>query len=123
MGKIDLRPPKKEPGFTDTRDFERWMYNLYKKLGDSDTTFDDVDMRSLSPIIGMLQDVGRKLDALQRDSRNLKSEIEQLKRKSETTRLIQAEIEQLKKKPEATRSIQAQIANLETRISNIEGEL
>lgn len=120
---INTRPPKREPGFTDTREFERWMYNLHKKIGDSDTLFDDIDMRSLSPLIGMLMDVNRKLDSLQRDIKNFKGEIEQLKRKSEITRSIQAEIEQLKKKPEVTRSMQAQIASLETRISNIEGEL
>lgn len=83
--------------------FYLWTIN---KLRGTGANLDELDQRSLNPLIGTAQEIARKLDSLQRDTRNIKAEIEQLKRK-----------------PESQRSIQAQIARLEHRISQIEGEL
>lgn len=100
---INIRPPKY---YTEGRDFERWMYELYRKLGTSDVTFDDIDSRSMNPVLGMIQDLDRKLETLAKDARNIK-----------------AELHSLKTKPAVTRSIRGKLAELERRIENIEGEL
>jgi hypothetical protein len=36
---INTRPPRTYP---EGREFEQWMYNLYRKLGLSDVVFDDL---------------------------------------------------------------------------------
>jgi hypothetical protein len=74
---INTRPPKNTEG----RDFERWMYSVSAKVGVSNTTIDDIDARSMNPVIGMIQEVKRELDSLIRDNRNLKTKIAEFERR------------------------------------------
>lgn len=90
--KITPNPPKS------ARELEQFYLQTIKKLEGTDTTLADEEKKSISPLIGMTQDLGRKIETLVRDTRNLKGEIESLKRIEQENRTLRAAISALTKR-------------------------
>jgi len=92
--------PPKTPG-----EIEQFFLQTIKKLKGTGASLSDIDQRSINPLIGMVQEIMRRIDSLIRDGRNIKADFEGFKR-----------IEQ------ENRTMKAKIYELERRINNIEGE-
>ena len=66
------------------RELEQFYRDLVVKVGNTDTNLDDEEQKSSIPVIGMIQAVDRRIDALARDNRRLKVEISQLQERVKT---------------------------------------
>lgn len=78
MTVIPNKIPKSE------RELEQFYRDLTVKVGGTTSTLSDEEQKSSIPVIGMIQAVDRRLDALARDNRRLKVEVSQLQERVKT---------------------------------------
>jgi hypothetical protein len=63
------------------RELEQFYRDLIVKVGGTDSTLSDEEQKSSLPIIGMIHAQNRKLEALEREGRNMRSLISRLERR------------------------------------------
>lgn len=82
------------------REVEQFYRDVINKLKGTTTTLADEEKRSISPIIGMLNDTNRKVESLARDNRNLRLDLDSLKRVEQENRILRSQIALLIKRVE-----------------------
>lgn len=92
-------------------------------MGNSDATFDDIEARSSNPLLGMMQEIQRKQASIERDTRNLRAEIEMLKHQQPEKHREGKIGASIIPQTATTHNLMIVINDLKRRVANIEGEL
>lgn len=102
------------------REVEQFYRDVINKLKGTTTTLADEEKRSIAPIVGMVSDTNKRLESLARDNRNLRLDIDSLKRVEHDNKILRADIDSLRRVEQDNRLMRAQIALLIKRIDNLE---